>query len=199
MNTPKLGELITGPAHRDAIHIAVAPAIAEEDLESNDRLQIVPDSYKDEDGEKVRVVKASRPELTIGIADPFLRTRRIWKGNEFWMLLVPNSITSLRHEWTHPAFKNFPVNQKAYDKTLEQSESELWIRNFAGLFHQTYDCLMEAADAYIQYDNFTFDNTERYKSVNRSLWPLFWLHYRVITGQEVPKGKEEDVPFTCSC
>jgi uncharacterized protein (TIGR02996 family) len=102
MSEVKLGQLLNASAKRDAIHIAIAPVIASEKLNPGQRIGF------DEPGcEKVR----GRLD-GIGIVDPFL-TEPIVKGQRFYMLLMPNTITSLRHEWTHPAFigarSNTPV------------------------------------------------------------------------------------------
>lgn len=95
--TPKVGSLIGKDevARRDAIHIAVAPVIAGTPIRPGSHIRLTETglgvwaSYKD--GE------------TIGIADPFLK-EEIRRGERFWLFLYPNTITSLRHVWTHPAF-----------------------------------------------------------------------------------------------
>lgn len=92
---PQLGRLIEdGDRRRDAIHIAVAPVAAAERLAP---------------GQHVGLVREGNLELVgpcdcaIGIVDPFL-TADVEPGQRFWLFLYPNTVTSLRHIWTHPTF-----------------------------------------------------------------------------------------------
>jgi hypothetical protein len=91
-NAPRVGQLIAGEARRDAIHVAVAPVVAAHTLRPGDHVGLRPDG---------RAAEASNP---IGIVDPFLRAP-VAEGQRFWLFLYPNTITSLRHVWTHPAFR----------------------------------------------------------------------------------------------
>lgn len=79
---------------RDAIHIAVLPAVADGDFPPGARVGVV----RKENGE----YHASRLLKAVGIVDPFLR-EPVKVGSKVWVLLFPYTITSLRHEWTHPA------------------------------------------------------------------------------------------------
>jgi hypothetical protein len=92
--TPNIGELCTDDARRDAIHFAVAPVEAATDLRP---------------GEYVGVTqgRASPHATPVGIVDPFFQGQ-VKKGQRFWLFLYPNTITSLRHVWTHPAFSPSP-------------------------------------------------------------------------------------------
>ena len=96
-----LGKIIPDGAtvERDAIHIAVAPVVAGESLDPSERVYMKWGeawSHHPLDREKV-----------VGIVDPFLEVS-IEKGQRFWLYLFPGSITSLRHDWTHPAFVTNP-------------------------------------------------------------------------------------------
>lgn len=87
----KLGEIITGEAKRDAMHIAVVPMIAHEVLYPGQRICCTLWN------------RAKRAETNaIGIVDPFL-DHPVPIEAEFWVLMLPNTVTNLRHEWDHSA------------------------------------------------------------------------------------------------
>jgi hypothetical protein len=109
----EIGKIIQGEAHRDAIHVAVAPVTAQ--------TRILPGQLVDKDG--------GMGGRAIGIADPFL-PRAIESGERFYIFLFPGSVTSLRHEWTHPDF------DLASEREL--AEAIAWIRTYAEQ-HSRYD------------------------------------------------------------
>lgn len=92
--TPNIGELCKEDARRDAIHFAVAPVVSRERVRPGQRVGLV-------DGEATVCVN---PDKYIGIIDPFLEREFVEAGERCWLLLYPNTVTSLRHVWTHPAF-----------------------------------------------------------------------------------------------
>ncbi len=92
-----LGKIITTKQNRDAIHVAVAPVAAGENLKRGQRIYL-------SDGKAFVEVRGNRDADAIGIVDPFLPDITIKSGQWFWLFLFPNTITALRHEWTHPAF-----------------------------------------------------------------------------------------------
>lgn len=178
----KLGVLIDANQQRDAIHIAVAPVIAAE--------RLVPGSHIGFAGNDTDHVTA-RAQTLIGIVDPFLKAI-VEHGERCWMFLYPQTITSLRHDWTHPAFA--PVKT---EPAPTKSDSQLWIENFAVELDQTYSRLMAAAARWLTAENYTYDNSERYKRVDRAKWPEFWEHYEIVTGRLV--NDHSATFFTCSC
>lgn len=97
-----LGKIIAGEAQRDAIHIAVAPVVATERVHPGQRVN----------------ANGGPGQPHVGIVDPFL-DRAAMVGDRFWLFLFPNTVTSLRHDWVHPAFDN------------ERTEAEKWLRAYA--------------------------------------------------------------------
>lgn len=94
-HTPALGDLITdGDRRRDAVHVAVAPVTAAERLAPGQHVGFV------RAGDMESVGPSDDP---IGVVDPFLRTDGR-PGERFWLFVYPNTVASLRHVWTHPAF-----------------------------------------------------------------------------------------------
>lgn len=91
----RLGKLIEdGERRRDAIHVAVAPVTAVERLSPGQHVGLV------REGDVELVGSCAEP---IGVVDPFL-TADVEPGQRFWLFLYPETITGLRHVWTHPAF-----------------------------------------------------------------------------------------------
>lgn len=94
MSDVKLGELIKAGLNRDAIHCAVMPMMAGEDLVVGAHVGLKRGTdlaYHD---------RAFAPY--VGIVDPFLSTM-VRKGQWFYMLLYPGTTVNLRHNWDHPA------------------------------------------------------------------------------------------------
>lgn len=97
MDGPQLGNLITdGDRRRDAIHIAVAPVTSGEALQPGQHIGFVPVG-------QIETVGLVDADSQVGLVDPFL-TETVLPGQRFWLFLYPNTVTSLRHVWTHPAF-----------------------------------------------------------------------------------------------
>src|SRR5687767_11487654 len=124
----KIGQLLGEDAKRDAVHIALFPAIAGEELDAGDEVGLlfgttnVIISYPADYGCK-----------PMGIVDPFLgmdspdgegrwQRRRVLKGGRCYVFLHPGQVTGVRHEWECAAIDSPPVNF---------SESAVWLHQFA--------------------------------------------------------------------
>lgn len=129
-----LGKLASEDAGRDAIHVAVAPVVAAENLSIGQHVGIA------EDG------RASAKAKPIGIVDPYLKGF-VEAGQRFYLCLYPNTITSLRHHWVHPAFKDEGPAEPEKDV---KAASEAWLRQYA---HRTYS---------VEYFN---DSEEAYRTL----------------------------------
>jgi hypothetical protein len=182
----KLGQLIDADAKRDAIHIAVAPVVASEYLDPGEGINFVDGS--------TTLVRRVPFDGSIGIVDPFLR-KPIRKGDRFWMWLNPYTITSLRHDWTHPAFQTMEI-----PLVHPLSESSIsWIRNYAEELGVDYDDLMigarvfqDTGDHYYGPDEYGSYGTFGGMRTNDE----FWGHWEKVTGR---KANNEGNFFSCSC
>lgn len=99
MESLGIGKIIETEQHRDAVHMAIVPVVAHDHLSP---------------GQHVGVKEGhSCSADPIGIVDPFLWST-VQARDKFWLFLYPGSITSLRHEWTHPAFefKESPISDE---------------------------------------------------------------------------------------
>lgn len=97
-----LGSVIGPNEKRDAVHLAVVPAVAAHRLYPGDHV-----GFYYGTNTAVKVTGNGAPKR-IGIVDPFLEGR-IEKGDMFWLMIYPRKITSLRHVWTHPDVPEEPA------------------------------------------------------------------------------------------
>jgi hypothetical protein len=169
---------------RDAIHIAVAQVEAAHHLAPGQHIGFV-------DAGQRKVGMVSNP---LGIVDPFLRNAVV-PGELFWMFLLPNTITGLRHQWTHPAFEDQPASYISHDD--HKGKSLAWIKEHARCLGLTEDVLMEDAEHWLRYeDHKVQQGSERWRD---NFNPLeFWHHYEIVTGKPVAEDFKQSF-YCCTC
>lgn len=177
-----LGTIIGESAGRDAIHLAVEPAIAAHELRPGQDVGFVNGG----------VGACNKP---LGIVDPFLKSP-VQKGERFWFIVYPRQITSLRHVWAHPAFP------EALDKHTDasMSASERWIREFAASIPLDYDTILDGARDWVESKKrgswgelLCFGGLLEGKRVPDAFWP----HYEAVTGEQVEENYRRSF-FACS-
>ena len=181
MDTLKLGQIIEPgrTAERDAFHVAVVPVVAFERLHPGQWVGIRPDGA------------AGVGALSIGLVDPFLRNP-VYPGQRFWLWMTPGSITSLRHDWTHPAFDD---DATANDDDTDKETARRWIENHAAELDLTFNALMEAATLWITDQEYTTQQGSKWwRDTFRAT--EFWEHYETMTGTKV---KSKEAFFSCLC
>lgn len=164
---------------KDALHVAVAPVVAAHDLQRGDAIGFIVE------GDCEKVGKVDNP---IGIVDPFLEEIFVYRGMRFWMFLYPNTITTLKHVWKHPAFE---------EKPNEMGASEKWLREYAAEVGVSYEETMEHAQQSLQdneyYHTLSYDTPDIVFSQAEN----FWKHFEKQTGVLVADKKKTF--FSCSC
>lgn len=171
---------------RDAVHVAIAPVTALEDLSPGQHVGL---------GDGGISANAEH----IGIVDPFL-TGRVTKGDRVYLMLYPNTVTSLRHEWTHPSFS----------LATDKAASEKWLREFC----RTADCpdyeSVIAAATNQPLENYSpeyyseaYQNDGEYlhfngRDAHSEIPPEFWDHVEKVSGTKIPAHRRA-TSFSCSC
>jgi hypothetical protein len=116
----------------------------------------------------------------------------VFEGQRFWLVVYPRQIQSLRHVWTHPAFKD-------EDGSLESSPSVIaakeWLNNFAGKAEISYERLMRGARDYVESGEYLIDGG---KWEGFDVPDEFWSHYEAVTGERVAEDDRGSF-FSCSC
>lgn len=179
MEPVKIGQIIIdSEAQNDAIHVAIAPMIAATELRPGAHVGFVGTG----DTNKMEVNQAP-----VGIVDPFL-ARPVRAGERFYLFLYPGTITSLRHDWTHPVIQA----RKMFDPNREALS---WLRNFAEECGLTYNDLMDAAHDYVSNGNYLCEGS---KFEGLYVPDQFWDFYEKVTGEYVSTDKQGSF-FSCSC
>lgn len=176
-----IGKILTGSEDRDAVHFAIAP------MEAAERLY--PGQHVGTDGHGR--IAGSQPH--IGVVDPFLR-HPVLAGERCWMMLYPNSITELRHAWTHPAFPS-----KA---SGSPSESERYLRGYAERAGLGYERLLEGAKSFVRGGGDHEDGIRYHTDLESFFYDEraeFWAAFQAVTGMSVPEEMKDRQIFWCAC
>lgn len=180
-----LGTIIDDKQKRDAIHLAVIPAIAGSELTPGDHVLL---------HEGCAYHGSRKSANTIGIVDPFL-TEQVNKGQQFWLIIYPRVITSLRHVWTHPVIKDELPLEKSPD---DVEKSEQWLRRFCERNNDApyYEDLLNAVRGVGDASNDGLYLTVYGSDAHGDIPPELWDHVEIVTGlRNLPRAQH----FSCSC
>jgi hypothetical protein len=195
-----LGTIIGPNEKRDAIHLAVIPAVAGANLKRGADVRL------DHEGLAVNAYEEDETEA-IGIVDPFLpRNEReygadVKPGQRFWLVIYPRKITSLRHVWSHPAFPEEATDQKPLvsQQTIEdfqRLESKQWLESFAQRlfsYEPDHGSRLEVLLACAESGGFGTD-IEYGEGCKPDA--EFWMHFERYTGRKVIDRPDW---FRCAC
>lgn len=188
-----LGKIHQSNEKRDAIHLAVEPVVAGENLKPGDHIGFLSTMSGASN------IVGNRAVKHLGIVDPFLR-KDITRGDKFWMIVYPRQITSLRHVWSHPDFGE-ELSQEDRDKITKVEnvlggEAQRRIENFATSLSVTFDDIIEGARAWVEEEEYMCGGNE---FMNAESYDGFWDDYESVTGHVVKKDKQMSDWFSCSC
>lgn len=187
-----LGAVIDGDLGRDAIHLAAIAVEAAERLFPGQDVGLLDDKRA-----------STKVAETIAIVDPFVRGQ-VNKGQWFWMILYPRTITSLRHVWTHPAFGEAAG---ATPSAVSAAEAEKWLEDFC----RNADCppWRDLKEALLGKTTFSDDDDYGYsihidgdylhvggQDAHGEIPAAFWFYAEIAIGKPIPNRPNY---FSCSC
>lgn len=191
----KLGNILHGPARRDAIHVAIAPIEAAEPLARGERFRM------GSDGKAHSIRKDGWKYHAIGIVDPWLPDDTVVQpGQRFYGLINEDEVKTLRHEWTHHAFPDTdaPPVVPARPTTAEVGfeESFRWIDDYATAYlNISGETLINGARRHISHDERLVGGV----AFEGEIIPdEFWDHYEIVTGRRVHPDKRYSF-LSCAC
>ena len=174
-----LGRLCTDFAQKDAVHVAVVPVVAGQALYPGDSVAL-------NDKKEAVKVKYSK-ELRIGVVDCFL-TNPINKGERFYLMLLPGSIKSIRHDWTHSALPE--VVEDAV-----KVRAGRWLKDYADSIASSLEELLMRTKDFLDCGDY-WNEGERFDG--KWVPEEFWKYYEEYTGTKVDEDDKHSF-FSCSC
>lgn len=203
---------------RDAIHLGVEPAVCGfRMLNAGDHIGF---DNKDE------AVSGHQGIKHVGIVDPFL-TKPVQPGEAFWLIVYPRQITSLRHVWEHPDFKDSqetthevnaakffdPETHTAVAASVDpgklhkvklllnepQALAKQRLIDFAYRLDIDYQELMDHAEEHVLDGSYWVHEEDGGKFEGESIYDGFWEDYKLVTEDEKVEPNNLYNFFSCSC
>jgi hypothetical protein len=155
---------------RDAVHVAIFPTVAGCLLHAGNHVEL-------EHGTAV----LCEPGKGIGIVDPFLKNE-LKKGDRLYICLYPDTVTGMRHEWSHPAVDS----QDGVKAKLEQIGKE---------YHTDLEQVLDACEAFANGEDFCFWGDYGPDMMYERGGEIAQLYY-MLTGKTIDP---DQASFRCAC
>ena len=178
----EVGSIVGPDAPRDAIHVAIIAVQAGEWLSPGEKVtMLLGRAYKAKD------------QRALGVVDPFL-SEEVDRLEWFYLFLNPGSITSLRHDWTHPAFTEGAPVGKPQDANMD-----FFVRIARILGQPVTELLYKAERAFNDDDGgICFgDDLDGWPSEGQI--EEFWQRFADYKGKPLPPNILRTAYFRCAC
>jgi hypothetical protein len=179
MDQVRIGKLLGSEAQRDAVHVAIAPVVAAMSMSPGENCGL--------DASGLATIKSDH----IGIVDPFLKSK-VKKGDRFYLFLYPNTVTSLRHHWIHPAFG---PEEKA---EVDMQASVAWVTEYARKHCPYYseECAYDRFMESVREGSIFFSGNDLHALYDLDDADDLFYHLSIILGRRVDGNSFE---YSCSC
>lgn len=174
---------------RDAIHMAVIPAVAGCRLMPGQPVVIKDD-----------VAFASLGISPVGVVNPF-RSSIVEVGDRFWLCLKPGTVTGMRHHWEHPAFDSDKGDAHTGLRITSSGGSKKWLEDFAERVERSYEQLILDIEQCVSGGlGVTQHGTSTWQDEWLEHREDLWEHYERVTGKTLTDETKQDVwLYSCSC
>lgn len=182
---PTLGQLVEFDRPRDAVHVAIIPLVAAEELHPGWMVGADKEGY---------AFKVDQRHESIGVVDPFLYGV-VPKGKRCWVLLTPDTVTGMRHQWTTA---DFPEEGPPSTREM-RAAATAWLMKFADDKNIRYDDMVAGA---VSGEGATFGvdcHGSLAQEFGEGLAQQFWEHLEVVTGRRFPAAHRSGTHFSCTC
>lgn len=179
MSDINLFENPTPDSKRDAIHVAIEPAVA------GANINLWHKWIRKFNGEWFPCGE----QEAHGIVNCW-RSEHLSKGDVFWAMIKPGTVNGMRHHWSHPEL------DEETPKKPTREESREWLENYTN----THDCpsLDEILEALSGDPNYRIDDEYFHcdgRDAHGFITPEFWFHIENLTGFKTDKPGN----WSCSC
>lgn len=192
----KIGKIIDSTHQRDAIHIAIYPVRSKISLKPGECIEL--------DFNEFHTVLPSDKEHATGIVDPFLE-KNVEPEEWFYMFLMPNTVTDMRHHWEHPAIAFEEEQQEQYqdhadvvDRIKRKGASEKWLMEYA-VKHNPYlapDVAYQHLLGGLKENEVWFQGRDLHSFSDLPDADELAQHAKVVIGIDV---NWDNFTFTCGC
>lgn len=184
---PVVGQKITGtkPVYRDALHVAIIPLVAGEDMSPGQKIKLK--SPNTDIAVKYDPLKDNIHRDYIGVVDPMLH-ENVVMGERFYGFMKSGVVKGMRHHWDSNQFPTAGL----FIKEEEEDVHYKYLKQHCESNSLNLEQFLETC----QTDE-DFMTTMRLEPDDYSMDDVFWYHLEQYTGMEFEDWQRSGPDWEC--